>query len=204
GSASRAKAPCRRAPRLVRGRSTGGRWRGDRCRSPASEFACPTSVLLLLLPSVVFFRRHRDQRAAHLAVAESAEFGAGNLVCAWSADMQFQRDLHPGHDVLLGAQFAYEEVVNHVARMKQQQNIPTSGDAQAGGHDVIFAGRIFFIVNDAVSTGVADELDAGASKLAIRTGITEGPRELVCVDFDNLLAGLADRNLRPAARAGQV
>src|SRR5438045_1310428 len=61
---------------------------------------------LVLLPLFEIGFGHHFERAAHLAVAEAAELGAGDLICSDYIGLEMKGDLHARNDVLLQAQFA--------------------------------------------------------------------------------------------------
>ena len=135
--------------------------------------------------AVVFRRRHHNQNAVHLVVAQAAEFSAGDFVLTRAVGMNIEQNHHARHNVLFGSEFPHEKIVDHIPRMQQQANIASGGNAQCGSDDIVFSVGIGRIDANGIPTRVGDKLRADPAKYAIWAGITEIPCELMRVDFDD-------------------
>src|SRR4051812_4124829 len=115
-------------------------------------------------PGVVIRRRYRHQKTSHLAVPESAKLGAGDFIFPGPVDVDLERDLHTGNNVLLRTQFPYEKIVNHIARMQQQQNVPAHRNSETGAHDVVFTSGVGGIDTEWITSRIADEAILGLTE----------------------------------------
>lgn len=75
-------------------------------------------------------------------MTEAAKLRAGYFIGAGLIGGKGERNVEAGDEVLFEAQFADEEVVDHVARFELQDDGYTSGYADGGSDDVVFAGRV--------------------------------------------------------------
>ena len=131
------------------------------------------------LPARIFIGSHHNHHAAHLAVAQPAQLRACDLIGPGPIDMEFERNLHARYDVLFGAEFPHKEIVDHIARLKQKQNVALGRYPEGAGNDVVFRRGIRGIEPQRIARRVVDALDIRAAENAIRPGIVEIPRELV-------------------------
>src|SRR5450432_233974 len=131
-----------------------------------------------VLPLLEQRHRHDFNCAAHLAVAQAAEFRAGDLVNPRGFGVESIGDLHTGNGVLFEAQFADEEVVDDIARMEGEYDVTASGDFQCGGDDVVAAGGVGGVDAERIAGWIVDVLKRCAAELAIRAWVAEIPGEL--------------------------
>src|ERR1043166_7781233 len=102
--------------------------------------------MLLLLSELVFFPLleilfgHDFHGATHLAVSQTAELRAGDLVGSDLVRLEMEWYFHSGNNVLLQAQLAHEEIVDYVPRSKNEPDRLAHGDFERSIDDVVFAG----------------------------------------------------------------
>src|SRR6185437_495966 len=132
---------------------------------------------------------------------KAAKFGAGDFILAGTIDADFERNLHPRHDVLLGAEFADEEIVDNVPGMKQEEDIAPDWHSKRGGDKIVVSVRIRRIETDGIAARIADEFVVRTSEDSVGAGIAEMPCELARVDFEARLARRFFGDSGPAARA---
>ena len=106
------------------------------------------------------------------------------------------RNGQAGDGVLLQAQLANVEIVDHVLRVQHEFDLVIHGNRQRGHDDVVFAGGIVGIDAQRIAGGSADLRGIEAAEFSVRAGIAEIENELVGGDFDANGVGFSGREAR--------
>ena len=133
------------------------------------------------IPFFVFLDGDDSDFGLHVVVAGAAELAAGEFEFRWAGG----GELHPldgaaGDGVLIEAEGWDVEGMDHIAGAEEHMNGFADGDDELGGSEVVFAGGVCGI--DAEFVLDAEALHIAFSELAISSGITQIPAELVTHD----------------------
>src|SRR5579883_1442202 len=139
---------------------------------------------LLDLPLLEIRFAHHLHGGAHLEMAQPAELRARHFVGADLVGLEVQRNFHAGDDILLHPQLPHEEVVDDVARMQDELDVPAGGHLERGAHDVVLGRGVLVVEAERVAGGIIDEFEIGAAEFAVRPGIAKIPGELLGHDLD--------------------
>src|SRR5579862_154054 len=139
---------------------------------------------LLLLPFFKIGFGHHFHGAAHLKMPEAAQFRTGDFIRTRRIGLEIKGYLHAGNDILLQAQLADEEVVNHVAGMHDQLDRLAGGHLQGGAHDIILTSRIIIVDTEGIACRVVHQFEIRSAELAVRARIAERKGELLGHELD--------------------
>jgi hypothetical protein len=138
-------------------------------------------------------------------MAEAAELRADHFVLPNRIRSEVERNDHPGHGILLDAQFAHVKIVNHVLRADQQVHFVVHRNRERGNYDVVLARWIVRVNAQRISGGSTDLFRIELAEFSIGAGIAEIENKLVAGDFNLNRVGRrrSEAHFRPGFMAHQ-